>query len=384
MRVAIASLFCFAACASAPLPPSDTEKTAAATGSMAQAPSPEETPTEETAPPDLPDPMTPEPPAPPTGVPVFVATGHQQRTALSCDAGLTWHDVDTARTLAQTCTGGFDCGHSSGANRGLTFGGGFVFSTFGWGADNGAYRSANGRDWQKISPSAVYAMLAYGRDMLMANYDPPQKWENAATTPSPLTATPGGNTRLTAFVADAVGRFVLINGSGISSLYISDDRGASWRSPDSIDADKCLDHNIMHAGGVAYANGKIVVVGYNGGVCVSDDGGESFTSPADSGIENLSSRLLVHQDTFHVWGYNAVYRSTDGTTWSATPLVGTNNIHKAASNGVDTFVGTRDDYETQKFFRSTDGISWTEATSYPQGHPINFMAHGHLDTCVTP
>jgi hypothetical protein len=70
--------------------------------------------------------------------------------------------------------------------------------------------------------------------------------------------------------------------------------------------------------GVAYGDGRFVVVGHNGGIQVSTDGGDTWT-PAASGVEVNLDAVTWTGSRFLATGEGAVISSPDGFTWSTEP-----------------------------------------------------------------
>jgi hypothetical protein len=334
----------------------------------------------------------------PEKIPLFVAQGHAGRTTVSCDDGKTWvanrSDDDAFTCFVSPET---DCDHHTGAGRGITYGNGYFVATFGWGKPGSLRRSKNGAQWENTLEGKTFAGIVFGDGMFLAGERPPQ-----ASTDDGLTWTAGGdpmsdewNVRRTGFAPHDGGRFLLAFGSTGNDLNVSQDKGATWARPSALPAACAGD--IQWSGGFAYGNGAIVVLGGTGVACRSLDGGDTWTE-ANIGGE-VDARLVWTGAEFVTWGRanNAVTRftSSDGAAWTATPTeVRTKNpdgstqtspgpsLGAVARSDAGTYVavngGWQQWYDKQRFYRSTDGLTWDELETgtFVGSHPIQFIAFG--------
>ena len=71
--------------------------------------------------------------------------------------------------------------------------------------------------------------------------------------------------------------------------------------------------------GVAYGDGRFVVVGHNGGVLVSSDGGMSWT-PASSGVGQNLDAIAWTGTRFLAVGEGVAIASIDGLSWQRVAL----------------------------------------------------------------
>ena len=336
----------------------------------------------------------------PSLVAMFVAQGHAGRTIISCDDGMTWagnrSDDDAYPCFSDDP---FDCDHHPGAGRGITYGNGYFVATFGWGTPGSIRRSKNGVDWENMLEGERFAGIVFGNNVFLAGERPPQVSDasGAMWAPGGDPDSPVWNTRRTGFAPHDGGRFLLaFGGSGGNDLNVSKDLGATWERPTSLPPSCAGD--IQWAGGFAYGNGAIVVLGGTGVACRSLDGGDTWTE-ANIGGE-VDARLLWTGDKFVTWGRdsnydNMLYESPDGAAWTAKPTEvrkknpdGTTQTspgpHLGAVDRSDkgTFVavngGWQQYYEKQRFYRSSDGITWDElpAGSFVGSHPVQFITHG--------
>ena len=84
-----------------------------------------------------------------------------------------------------------------------------------------------------------------------------------------------------------------------------------------------------------------------------------------------------------IWESGTVHRSPDGKSWTSQPLSPANiSIGPVARGPNGTFVAANDGwmtwYEKQRFYRSTDGVTWEtlDASKFKGSHPINFIEPG--------
>ncbi|MDI1480244.1 hypothetical protein [Polyangium sp. y55x31] len=333
-------------------------------------------------------------------VSIFVAQGMVGRTVISCDDGMTWvgnrSDDDAFPCFSSAET---DCDHHPGAGRGITYGNGFFVATFGWGKPGSIRRSKNGVDWENVLEGKTFAGIVYGNDVFLAGERPPQVADafGAMWTPAGDVTSEVWNVRRTGFAPHDGGRFLLAFGSGNGNdINVSKDKGATWARPTTLPGACAGD--IQWSGGFAYGNGVIVVLGGTGVACRSLDGGDTWTESNIGG--QVDGRLIWTGDTFVTWGRDAEfiplrYTSPDGDTWTKTPTeVRKKNADGTTQTSPGPLVGAvaRSDggtyvavnggwdqwYEKQRFFRSTDGVTWDElpTNAFTGSHPIQFITHG--------
>ncbi len=312
-------------------------------------------------------------------VPVFVAQGHMGRLTISCDDGKSWifdHSLDDS----VRCFDPLDCDHQAGAGRGLAFGGGQWLATFGWGKPGTLQRSSDGITWETVvDPSPNFADVAFGQGVFIGNTIPPQLSTDAKT----WAATPSqenlnvGNARAIGFSPDGGGVFVITGESGEGrDIVLSNDGGKTWWHPDSR-PDEC----VGSVRGIAGGKGAIVAASGSGFVCTSSDGGKNWSKIALG--SSLSSPPLFTGSEFLIWESGTVHRSPDGKSWTSQPLSPANiSIGPVARGPNGTFVAANDGwmtwYEKQRFYRSTDGVTWEtlDVSKFKGSHPINFIEPG--------
>ncbi|MFK7985503.1 MAG: WD40/YVTN/BNR-like repeat-containing protein [Sandaracinaceae bacterium] len=361
------------------------------------------------------------PDAGPTGVRVIVASGQIGRTLVSCDDGQTWgadrgldtegdalvcgevqsarcyEDGDTCRRVigsgeceAETRC---DCDHHPGASKNVAFGERHFVASWGWGPPGSVRRSLDGATWETVLEGTSFGGLAYGNGRFVLGSRRPM-----VSSDDGATWTEGGmadfrdadgaalhNVRRAGFVDVMGGRFVLVAASGgRRDVLLSSDGGDSWWRPDTL-PDAC-GASMQNAGGIVAVGDRILVVG-NPTVCVSEDGGTTFAA-VDLG-EGSVSHAVTDGTTAWFWRQGVVWASTDGATWTETPTVpaGLRLGTVALDPATGTFVGTRGGwnqwYDAQRFYRSSDGVTWTELdeASAPRGHDLRWMTTGTVETC---
>jgi hypothetical protein len=94
--------------------------------------------------------------------------------------------------------------------------------------------------------------------------------------------------------------------------------------------------------GVAYGGGRYVVVGHNGGLLVSTDGGASWTA-AVSGITQNLDAIIWTGGRFTATGEGIAITSQDGSHWQQTAVPGHHSIRALAGSGLGVVVGVGDE-----------------------------------------
>lgn len=326
---------------------------------------------------------------------LFVAQGDLGRTVVSCDLGLTWRE-DRSEEPGLRCfeaapDGGVtDCNHSSGAARGLAWGNGWFVATYGWGYGGSLRRSRDGVQWERVQEGETFGGLLFGDGTFMAASRAPQVSSDDGATWRPAAAPElnAWNVRRGGF-GGSTGVFVLFASDGAPRDWaISADRGASWTRPQSVPAACAVD---QWAGGIVSGAGVLVAMDGTTSCRSADDGKTWSQVPLGGTIE---SRLVWTGSEFMAWGFDAatgkraVFRSTHGASWTRTPTQtrsesGTTDgpFLSAVAWGAGTFVGVNgwgEWYDKQRFFRSTDGVTWDRlpASAFTGGHPIQNIVYG--------
>ena len=313
---------------------------------------------------------------PPSGtIPMFVAQGHAGRTIISCDDGRTWV-ADQSDEAWDYCSSN-DCDHGPGAGRGITWGDGWFFATFGWGGSGTVKRSRNGVTWEPVLESGDFGGVAFGNGRLVAASRSGQYSDDHGETWNDFESTElsGWTVRATGFAPYGGGRFII---SADGEIVVSAD-GSTWSKPQSIPA-ACSGG--AYQGRIIYGNGTIVMTPASGPVCYSTDGGQTWSSTSDVGP--LRANGIWNGSEFMAWNFGTVYRSADGRHWTSTETVPNDiDFGVAAVSDQGTIVGIsngwQQHYDSQVFYRSEDGVNWEvlSAAAYTGGHPIKVIAFGY-------
>jgi len=331
------------------------------------------------------------PPEPGT-VPIFVAQGYMGRTILSCDRGETWvgnrSDDDALR-----CFSGVDCDHNGGRAMGVSFGAGWFAATWGWGAGNSIRRSSDGATWEKVTTNTQFSGVSFAGGRFVAiSGEPRVSMDEAKTWTTVASIGFKGHIRSTGSSDFGGGRFIAAgseNGSSTGEVMVSAD-GKTWKRPKSVPTQCGL---AVGWNSIASGKGVTLLVSDDGSVCRSEDGGDTWTRLSLGGTFGGS---VVHDGAQFVAfgsaaGKNVAFQSTDGKTWTSKPLGltradGTKGVPSlgAVSWGDGRFVSVNGGwdqwYEKQVFFRSDDGVAWTQlpAGAFVGSHPIAMIAFGRV------
>lgn len=318
---------------------------------------------------------------------VFVAQGHAGRTTISCDDGRSWiHDRSLDDSIV-CFSDGFDCDHHPGSAKGVTYGRGWFFATYGWGPPGSVQRSRDGVTWEPVLEETTFGGIAFGQERVLAGARQP-RWtadDGESWTDSGSTELDVWNVRRTGWVPHDGGRFVLVGeDGGARDVVLSSDGGETWWHPSSLPAE--CGAAIQNEGGIAYGDGTMLIVGRTGDACRSTDGGATWTSTAIGG--EVHSHLVWSGDAFLAWERGVLWRSEDGAAWSSTPTSPADlRIGAVAMSPGGTFVavkgGWQEWYDRQRFYRSEDGVTWTElpSGSYVGSHPIRDIEFGYVESC---
>lgn len=329
---------------------------------------------------------------------VFVAQGYAGRVSVSCDDGQSWEfDREDALTdesgtplpAVERCFDGVDCDHHPGRAKGVVFHHGWFVRTNGWGPAGGVRRSRNGVIWEEVLEGTTFGGIATSSDgesegrVLLGSRTPRWSADDAlAFTTAENDAISGWNVRRAGFAA---GHFVIVGNDG-NEIGVSSD-GVRWTTPSVVDAE--CGGGIQNEGGIAGLGELMVIVGGNGSVCRSSDGGRTWSrsalpdeaTPSSSDVISTGSELLV-------WTQGALLRSSDGVTWTRTATEPSVRIGAVARSAGGTFVGVRGGWnawnEQQRFYRSADGVRWDELTpeAARRSHPIGWIAWGEIDASI--
>ena len=295
---------------------------------------------------------------------VLIAQGHVGRTMMSCDDGQTWI-ADRSDDPMLRCDAGVDCDHHSGSATGLAATDGHVLMSTGWGTPGTVRRSADGQTWETVLElDFPFASVAVGPSGLLGATPRPWLSSDAGAAwnqvPDVYLAPP---LRASAFMSSS-GRYVLTSeGQGLR-VFTTDDLGQSFQERAALPSG-CL------AIVIASGNGALVMQHAQGGVCHSSDGGETWSVVSVDASVGFRALDFVG-GRFVLLAEGALFESADGAAWASSP---TNldapiwDLVLGHNEQTGTMVAASGAYEDQRYFRSLDGLSWTEVAG-PQSHPL--------------
>ena len=317
-------------------------------------------------------------PPPVTAVPVFIAQGHHGRTTISCDDGNTWiHDRsldDSVRCFEDD----LDCDHEAAAARGIAYGDGVFVLTWGWGKPGTLVRSEDADTFDIVmSETPTFADVAFGAGRFVANNSMTKLSDDLG-----LTWADGGpldinmNTRSIEYIPHGDGVYIVTGESGDMRTIVRSPDGITW-APASQRPPECG----TYAYGMAYGGDTVILASGDGGICRSQDGGDTWQYTAVT--DGFSSPPVWTGAEFYIYSGATLHHSPDGATWMSEAVAPDSvRIGALARSPEGTFVaanaGWMTWYEKQSFYRSTDGKAWEVLApgSFVGSHPINFISHG--------
>jgi hypothetical protein len=311
-------------------------------------------------------------------VSLVVGQAHVGRTLRSCDVGTSWlDDVSEDPDLACWALDYLpDCDHREDTARGIAYGDGAFVATFGWGEPGGLVRSEDGIVWEEVLPGTTGAGVAYGQGTFVVGDWTPWRSADGGRTWEQLPWASDTNVRFVDWVDADGGRFLMFSDG---NLRVSDDLGDTWVIP-TTEAGCGSGAWFLFAGGAAYGDGQLVIVGGDGTTCRSRDDGSTFQRVAGPAAYEISTRPLWTGSSFEVWSQGQVHRSADGDGWVSEALVPANLVLDSVvrtSQGMYVGIGGR--YDGQRAWWSADGRTWTEASDFVGGHPGVALAVGEVD-----
>jgi hypothetical protein len=304
------------------------------------------------------------------------------RTTLSCDDGKSWIHDQSLDDNARCFENGLDCDHTQGAGRGLAYGNGFFVAAFGWGEPGQLKRSRDGVTWTVAKDKTIFAGVAFGHGVFVANATRPLISPDALTWRDARNelGLKVWNTRGIDWLAPGGGRFLVVGESETTDIVQSKDDGESW-SHVGTPPKECG----AWTRGAAHNATTVVLASGKGSVCTSSDGGDSWEL-VRLDADNLSASVLWTGSEFMTWNRSDVHRSKDGKVWIKEQISPANiSIGAVARAPHGTFVASNDGwlvwYEKQQFFRSNDGVRWEvlDNSKFKGSHPITFLRFGYAD-----
>lgn len=348
-----------------------------------------------------PEDMSPEPPK---GVPIFVAQGRMGRTLVGCEGGTRWvadrnmaaeghrnycgvaqPSAECNRTACQQLNNKSECvmedvcacsDHQVGSPVGLGYGDGWFISMYGHGAPPTVWRSQDGVSWEEVSQIGGQdvafgnGVIAIGSGVYGRSVDHGATWDERDRMARP-------NVGIASLIhySPSKDMFIYVGRTGTAK---SVDGGVTWVKDESWDVEQCSGnyarHMVQHGDTILFTRG-------NGGalMCISRDGGETFTPVLDA--INAGAGATHDGTLFHLWSSRQHYTSPDGETWAVEDLVGGRDLRGIAYDPVNAIyvAVSGGNFETQHFFRSEDGTTWTQVPDehISQGAQIKRIVFGY-------
>lgn len=329
---------------------------------------------------------------------VFMATGHQARTIMSCDDGQTWindrSDNPATRCWVSGSPNNVECDHTPTSSRGLDAGDGWFYTSYGWGFPGTARRSRDGVTWETIFSNRSSIGIVLSTSGLLTWFSGVGDYPISNDLGLNWSVTrPPDNYFMGRSVARVGNRIWISSDDESRALYSAD--GGLTIQPVTIP-------NLSRELKVAEGNGVIVILSsrfvssvFTSFTIRSTDGGQTWSSQVIySGSTYASWSDIIFDGTqFVTWAGNQRYTSTNGLNWTATPV----NISFGVIDGSVSFnpvtrtfahISNRwgSYYESQRAFRSTDGINWTQLSgaAFPGGHPIHKIIAAPMEERFCP
>jgi hypothetical protein len=365
----------------------------------------------------------------PGKISVVAAQGAMGRTTISCDDGKTWirdrswiteaSDLVCGNSVPVRCDvtscnfknqNGIcethekcDCVHDPGVPHGIAYGNGAFVSVFGLGQPGRVLQTTDALHWKTVYDVSysTFGGVRFGSGTFVMASEPVSSPVPPGYKGVSLSSNDGvswtrdgdvGGVRALAYYGYDTGRFLSLHDSG--TRYTTD-KGKTWLAPTNISID--CSQGVSWGGGAVYGNGILITLSQFGTVCRSTDGGATWT--IKNGVTPaIASNGIWADNQFMFWtnandrdpaipGDDGFYRytSADGQTWQKTKMtskVSVGPVVRTPSGQFVTAVGFLLGYEEQKFYTSSDGLTWTESTqSAPveNRHGIAGIAVGEVD-----
>lgn len=334
-------------------------------------------------------------------VPAFVLIGKQRRRAISYDDGRTWtHDESYVDPITGPRRCG-DCDHDAYSPSALIVVGGGLLHAMGHGASGTIFRSEDGRTWTTVLSGREVAGLMYGNGKVIgidrlsqSSLDDGRTWSAPATISfQDADGNRVAHARGGGFGGSGGGAFVMTAGDGPGpdggarvDMLVSQDDGLSWQRPTLAGGGRV---DVCGTGDITDGH-SVIAYGRKGSaeVCWSADRGTTWhqsTIPAAS----LTTKLISTGTELLAWSRGKLHRSPDGDQWTTENTLLTRPDGSTSSTLIfttvgrspgGTFVAVQGSYEMQRFYRSEDGVNWTElaAGAFTPGHPVTDIVHAQV------
>lgn len=358
------------------------------------------------------------------GTPILVALGEVGRSTVSCDGGRTWVadttlqddpalsrlfcDVEQPdlRCGAGTCQYPNDSGvcseNSCGcaqlpfASRGGMVHAGWVFKKVGEVQGNVLQRSRDGVTWETVvdaDDNYVIGPAVAGDDLLLVGFNPSADLNVWSSTDDGATWSEPAVFDLTELWAPTKAVTIQHEGQDVALFFgrINSPLALRATSAGAIAPIADIPSECLNPNNILIGNGRVLLVNGVDTLCISDDGGQSFT--VATGVEPFASGALQLFLSTHIADQGVAYdgtsmylfgrsfaqqgptvlRTTDGTAWDDLGLQPEIDLPVITYDPrARRFVAWAGAYETQQVYLSDDAITWeaVDPAGFTRGHPI--------------
>jgi len=280
-----------------------------------------------------------------------------------------------------TATSCDDCDHQNWAGRGIEYGDGAFVATWGWGKPGVVQYSEDGVNWTNSSlVGNTFADVSFGSGKFLVGSWRPQvssdRGRTWAVLQPPQAYSSFYNARSLNFIGPALNGAFIIGGDG-DILFRIGSNSLDWSSPPKDSGCGGGFSRLASAGSSA-----VGLKASTNAVCTTSDGGQSWT------LLSLPGRPyggFWKNGTFYFWANQKMYTSSDAISWLTTDLITPGvSFGEMAMSDIGTFVMSNANwgnwYEKQKFYRSTDGVTWQTIPNgaFVGSHPIRRMVFGYV------
>lgn len=321
---------------------------------------------------------SPDAPVPNGLVPVIMAFGHLGRTLYSCDGGNNWRGDRSDNPAGRCWVSGdpnyVECDHTPLSTTGSAYGDGYFYHQTGWGAPSQLRRTSDGLTWTTVRMQGNGGTVTtVDGAVLVWDSQIARSTDHGAT----FTGLPGYGIDYPKFYEAGDMRVALGRTNG---MVVTAD-GLTWGPQINPLNGDIGGVTFMRTSVFAGGNGKMVAAFSAGDTtytAVSSDNGVTWNRQvtSDQGVRGLT----FNGTQFEMWTWGRRYLSTDGASWTQD------------GGGIDgiAFFDPRHgryvvfnhpfgaQYSQQTMRTSTDGKTWTNAATYPPGHPIEKFSIGYL------